>query len=216
MNYELKNKINRNSQSSFQILIGYNQFFFSGMNSSSDEPWCPSLDHIKTKDFQDVYDPVEDTYALSDAIQADRGLLNDTVKPKICVEVGSGSGYISAVLSHVLGGRALVLSTDVNTRAAQITAATMGANGAGGASGSVVCDLVGPLAERLRGSVDVLVFNPPYVPTDEEEYQLSVKTHDISAAWAGGPTGTAVLDRLIPHISVNSMKSMTFNVINCF
>lgn len=179
------------------------------MNSSSSdagdsEPWCPSLDHIRTKDFQEVYDPVEDTYALSDALQADKGLLNDIVKPRVCVEVGSGSGYISAVLSHVLGHSAYVLSTDVNVRAAQITAATMDANGAGGTSDRVVCDLVGPLAERLKHSVDVLVFNPPYVPTDEEEYQLSLKTHDISAAWAGGPTGTAVLDRLIPMVGVNN------------
>lgn len=172
------------------------------MNDSG-EPWCPSLDHIKTKDYQDVYDPVEDTYALSDALQADKSLLNDTVKPTICVEVGSGSGYVSAVLSHVLKNSAFVISTDVNARASQITSATMSANGAAGVADSIVCDLVGPLAERLRHSVDVLVFNPPYVPTDEEEYQLSLKMHDISAAWAGGPTGTAVLDRLIPIVSVH-------------
>lgn len=172
---------------------------------SDSESWCPSLDHIKTKDYQDVYDPVEDTYFLSDAIQADKSLLNNTVKPKICIEVGSGSGYISAVLSHVLGNSAFVISTDVNVRASQITAATMGANGAAGFSGSVVCDLVGPLAERLKNSVDVLIFNPPYVPTDEEEYKRSVETHDISAAWAGGPTGTAVLDRLIPNVKVNHL-----------
>ncbi|PRP79872.1 putative N-6 adenine-specific DNA methyltransferase 1 (putative), partial [Planoprotostelium fungivorum] len=69
----------------------------------------------------------------------------------------------------------------------------------------IICgDLVSPLS-RMKGSIDVLLFNPPYVPTSMEEYLESIDTsaseHDvIAAAWAGGPDGRCVLDRLLPIV----------------
>ena len=41
------------------------------------------------------------------------------------------------------------------------------------------------LEERLQGQVDLLVCNPPYVSTAEEE----LGDTGISAAWAGGSRG---------------------------
>jgi len=61
----------------------------------------------------------------------------------------------------------------------------------------VLGDLDGPFASRLRGQVDVLVFNPPYVPTEPDE----VGSSGIEAAWAGGINGRQVIDRFLPRIA---------------
>lgn len=50
---------------------------------------------------------------------------------------------------------------------------------------------------RLDSKIDLLVFNPPYVVTEDEEI---TNDHGISAAWAGGKDGRRILDRLLPQI----------------
>jgi release factor glutamine methyltransferase len=83
----------------------------------------------------------------------------------------------------------LVLATDINVRAAQETARRNGVH-----VEAVVADLVEALEPRLRGRVDVLLFNPPYVPSPSDE----VGSRGIAAAWAGGHNGREVIDRALP------------------
>ena len=40
---------------------------------------------------------------------------------------------------------------------------------------------------------DIIIFNPPYVPTTPEELALAKQNHDITAAWAGGQDGLEVI-----------------------
>jgi len=152
-----------------------------------------------------VYDPAEDTWALADAIEADlaeaawRGPM-----PRVCCEVGSGTGFVSAVLSHAVArrwgaGRCLCLATDLNVQAARVTAATAALNGQRLVE-AVACDLALPLVSRLHGAVDILAFNPPYVPTSAAEFALAAAGRGLAASWAGGPQGTAVLERLLPLV----------------
>lgn len=55
-------------------------------------------------------------------------------------------------------------------------------------------DVVGGLLPQLARQVDLLVFNPPYVPTPASE----VGSNGIQAAWAGGDRGRQVIDRVLP------------------
>lgn len=59
----------------------------------------------------------------------------------------------------------------------------------------------------MKNKIDILLFNPPYVPSSEEEFkEIRTKALQgeevIDVAWAGGLHGTQVLDHLLPFLSV--------------
>ncbi len=62
---------------------------------------------------------------------------------------------------------------------------------------------------------DIVLFNPPYVPTSDQELEQAYaggSTGDdwIIASWAGGPLGTVVLDRFLqqlPHVLAPSGRA---------
>nr|XP_048278485.1 methyltransferase N6AMT1 isoform X2 [Myodes glareolus] len=116
-------------------------------------------------------------------------------KVEICLEVGAGSGVVSAFLASMIGPQALYMCTDINPQAAACTLETAHCNRVH--LQPVVTDLVQGLLPRLKGKVDLLVFNPPYVVTPPEE----VGSHGIEAAWAGGRNGREVMDRFFPLAS---------------
>lgn len=66
-----------------------------------------------------------------------------------------------------------------------------------------LADLAAPFLPRLAGAVDLLLFNPPYVPTPPSEVFRPGEggRADIAAAWAGGNKGREVVDRALPLIA---------------
>ena len=63
--------------------------------------------------------------------------------------------------------------------------------------------LVQSLHERLSHKVDILIFNPPYVPTDELEAASAQEAQDISGAWAGGTDGMYLTNILLKQVDVS-------------
>ncbi|XP_040836623.1 methyltransferase N6AMT1 [Ochotona curzoniae] len=152
----------------------------------------PLHGHVGRGAFRDVYEPAEDTFLLLDALEAAAAELAGV---EICLEVGSGSGVVSAFLASLIGPRALYMCTDINPEAAACTLETARCNRVH--IQAIITDLVEGLLPRLKGKVDLLVFNPPYVVTPPEE----VGSHGIEAAWAGGRSGREVMDRFFPVAS---------------
>ena len=162
----------------------------------------PSLDHLSSKDYQRVYEPSDDTFLLCDCLSADAAELRRR-EPAVCVEVGSGSGCVIAHLASLLPASAL-LAGDVNRDAALTTRATAAANGHRGRVDALRMDLLTALRPK---SVDVLVFNPPYVPTSNEELAEALESRGIAASWAGGSRGRLVLDRMLPQMVDDKLSS---------
>ncbi|XP_076838613.1 methyltransferase N6AMT1 [Brachyhypopomus gauderio] len=153
----------------------------------------PLYSHAGRAPFSEVYEPAEDSFLLIDALEKDASLLQQH-RPAVCLEVGSGSGVVSAFLASLTGPEALYLCTDLNPEAAQCTEETSRRNRLH--LQPLVTDLVQCLLPRLNGKVDVLLFNPPYVITPSEE----VGGHGIEASWAGGRRGREVMDRFFPMV----------------
>lgn len=145
-----------------------------------------------------MYEPAEDTFLLLDGLEADLDALK-AAEPRICLEIGSGSGCVSAFLSKILGpSSAVYICTDINPHSNKATRGT-------GRQNQVELDPVNavfalPLQQRLRGSVDVVLFNPPYVPTSFEEAQMSQNQGDIGGAWAGGWDGMEVTNKFLEQV----------------
>lgn len=59
-----------------------------------------------------------------------------------------------------------------------------------------------PFRSRLSHKIDVIMFNPPYVPTSEEEAVVAQSSRDIGGAWAGGSDGMLVTNVLLQRIEV--------------
>ncbi|KAJ2547335.1 HemK methyltransferase member 2 [Coemansia sp. RSA 1933] len=161
----------------------------------------PSTNHLSQRKYETVYEPAEDTYLLLDALENDQSLLHEQ-KPTVCVEIGSGSGCVSAFLAQVLDPHsALILSTDINPAANIATHETISSNNSRGGSCCVSDQIrtrfVQSMDGRLRGKIDVLLFNPPYVVTPSEEIDVTSE----ASAWAGGKHGREVLDRLLPDVA---------------
>lgn len=154
----------------------------------------PLYSHAGQGPFSKVYEPAEDSFLLIDTLEKDADLLRRS-RPAVCLEVGSGSGVVSAFLASLAGPDAFYLCTDLNPAAAECTAETSRRNNLN--LQPVLTDLTECLLPRLKGMVDVLLFNPPYVVTPSEE----VGSHGIEASWAGGKRGREVMDRFFPMVS---------------
>jgi len=62
----------------------------------------PDLSHLTKDDYERVYEPAEDTFALLDALEADADAIRG-LAPRICLEIGSGTGIVSAFLGQIVG-----------------------------------------------------------------------------------------------------------------
>ncbi|BGP19107.1 S-adenosylmethionine-dependent methyltransferase [Rhodosporidiobolus nylandii] len=167
----------------------------------------PTYSHLKAADFEDVYEPAEDTFILLDALEQDQELLKGS---RVCVEIGSGSGCVSAFLGAICGSSsALYLCTDLNPPSTVATLKTGLANSV--PLQPILTDLTAALLPRLERQVDVLIFNPPYVETYDEEAELAQEGGVIERAWAGGQGGMRVTNRVLEQVEnkpVEILKQM--------
>ena len=122
------------------------------------------------------------------------------------MEVGVGSGAVittAALLMARQGNNSSrFLGTDINPKAIACASRVAEAN-------KVEIEFIETeFADSIIDlQVDVLIFNPPYVVTSEEELDDAQAKKGIEAAWAGGIQGTQVLLNFIPTIQRVLKKS---------
>jgi release factor glutamine methyltransferase len=196
----------------------------------------PSTSHV---DYSHIYEPAEDSYLLLDTLSSpsEKAFFRDhfaafspdgQASPSLSVlEVGTGSGVVLAFATAnaaEIFGRTDVgaLGTDLNPFACRATAKTSDVaikdtRAAGGGAGVFLDSLGSDLTSALRaGSVDVLIFNPPYVPTEELPAQQILDppsstamtssarferdSHLLALSYAGGQDGMETTNRLLEQL----------------
>ncbi|GAB3684474.1 class I SAM-dependent methyltransferase [Salinarchaeum chitinilyticum] len=124
-----------------------------------------------------VYQPAEDSHLLATAA-ADHVDATDVV-----VDVGTGSGYVGAHVAAEAG--ASVIGTDLNPMACR-QARDRGLE-------AVRASLLEPFA---ADAVDVVVCNPPYLPTDPDDE----RSDWMEVALSGGQSGLKVIEPLLADV----------------
>jgi release factor glutamine methyltransferase len=189
----------------------------------------PDTSHVP---YRRVYEPAEDSFLLLDTLSSpsESAFLSSRftlpASPPLVLEVGPGSGVILAFLTvhaNTIFGTCGVMTAgvDVNRFACLATRETVHkaeraavADDAIEKPGLFLDTIQGDLVSCLRsGEVDVLVFNPPYVPTPtlpssmsgsadgrEGEALFQEESHLLELAYAGGRDGMEVTNRLISEL----------------
>src|SRR5215471_15155152 len=116
----------------------------------------------------------------------------DPARPAVVVDLCCGSGAVGAALAAALD-RVELYAVDIDPAAVRCARRNVAAAG-----GRVFLgDLYGPLPARLRGRVDVLAANVPYVPTaDVALLPPEARVHEPRVALDGGADGLDVLRRV--------------------
>ncbi|KUN19822.1 SAM-dependent methyltransferase [Streptomyces antibioticus] len=110
----------------------------------------------------------------------------------VVVDLCCGSGAVGAALADALGGAELH-AADIDPAAVRCARRNVAAHDGHVHAG----DLFEALPERLRGRVDILAANVPYVPTDEVGLlPAEARDHEPLVALDGGSDGLDVLRRV--------------------
>ena len=108
----------------------------------------------------------------------------------VIVDIGTGSGALALALKHAFPS-ARVYATDIDADAldlARLNVEPAGVTVLGG-------DLFDALPFGMRGNVDLLISNPPYV-ADGDDLPAEVGEHEPARALFAGPAGDEILMRL--------------------
>ncbi|GAA2518627.1 putative protein N(5)-glutamine methyltransferase [Streptomyces gobitricini] len=110
----------------------------------------------------------------------------------VVVDLCCGSGALGAALVSALGSAELY-AADIDPAAVRCARGNVTAAGGRVYEG----DLYEPLPDELRGRVDVLLANVPYVPTEEVGLlPAEARVHEARVALDGGEDGLDVLRRV--------------------
>ena len=128
-----------------------------------------------------VYIPAEDSYLLADNLEIKQG--------QSVLEIGTGSGIVAMYASRLTYN---ITVTDINFDACELARKNFEDNGI-----ENIEILFGNLFEPVKNrKFDVILFNTPYLPTEEDE----VLDDTINYAFDGGLNGRKVIDLFLNEV----------------
>ncbi len=121
----------------------------------------------------------------------------EAARPLLVVDLCTGSGAVACSIAHE-APEAAVLATEVSADAAEVARANAERCRVAERVTVLEGDLFGPLPASARGSVAVVVANPPYIPSGRlPMLPAEVAEFEPAAALDGGTDGLDLVHRII-------------------
>ncbi|NYT00537.1 MAG: methyltransferase [Methanocellales archaeon] len=120
-----------------------------------------------------VYEPAEDSFLMVEAV------LREVKRSDNILEIGTGSGIVSMFIGDI----ARVIGTDISLKAVKCARL----NGID----VIRTDLFDGI--KFKREFDLIVFNPPYLPSEDQ------KT-DMDVLWDGGSSGREIINRFLDQV----------------
>jgi release factor glutamine methyltransferase len=129
----------------------------------------------------DIYQPAEDSYLLDKILrQKLPGLLKNKPDLKF-LEIGAGSGILLETAKELGVKEKNIFAGDINQDAVS-HCKKLGFN----------C-ILSDLFENIEGQFDIIIFNPPYLPEDEE----GLEPEASKLATTGGASGSEIVNKFL-------------------
>jgi release factor glutamine methyltransferase len=135
---------------------------------------------VTHSEYKEVYEPAEDTYLLLKAA------LSEAKPSDSVLEIGCGMGIISRNLAPKVRS---ILATDINPHAVRIV------------RGSGIPTVRADLFKGIKTKFDMIIFNPPYLPTSEEERSDGWLNFALDGGYSGRETINGFLEDLGAHLA---------------
>ncbi|AJV02784.1 BCN_G0010380.mRNA.1.CDS.1 [Saccharomyces cerevisiae] len=157
-------------------------------------------------DYDKVYEPAEDSFLILDCLEKEHDFLKQKFGNRLAIvcEIGSGSGIVTTFLMQnkiIPQENSIHLAVDINPWALEATLDTAKLNSC---KSSFLEVIQADLNSSIRNNqVDVLIFNPPYVPAEcVPDVPGSREEADqwLDLALLGGKDGMAITDKLLRQL----------------
>ncbi len=153
--------------------------------------------HIVVKVRPGVLIPRPETEVLVDAVLPAIDAAIAARGAALVADICTGSGCIALAIAQERPD-ARVSATDISPLAITVAEENAGRLGISDRVATTEGDLLGGLSDDLRGVLDVIVSNPPYIPSaDVPDLPAEVAGFEPHLALDGGPDGLAIYRRIL-------------------
>ncbi|KAI5955855.1 MTQ2 [Candida jiufengensis] len=160
---------------------------------------------IKDIDYDKVYEPSEDSFYLLDCFEDQQQYLENKFtkndKLPIITEIGTGSGIVTTFILQNILPNAIYITTDINPNACLTVKSTIKYNCKEKAYlvDSTQMDLTSSIRNNI---IDLLIFNPPYVPASDipKIPQMDADKTWLDLALLGGEDGMIITWKVLNNL----------------
>ncbi|KAH8738972.1 HemK family methylase [Cryptosporidium ryanae] len=155
------------------------------------------LSFTRKGDWERVYEPSEDTFLVEDALELDKKSIIES-NPNLICELGCGSGYLTSCLISIIksdknANKKMPLSymIDVNIKALELSERLLKHNHPEVSAEFIQMSLFSSFKTNNPNNYffNIVIFNPPYVPSTNQDLINANASIGIDCSWSGGTDG---------------------------